>query len=229
MKQSNIGIKRKCACCREYFYINKNNVKEAIYYGKNTYHSSCFIDICQKRSKAASKNISEKWSKVLNNIDAIKNKSADHFNNMILKDDIFNFIRDTYDITVVPTVIWRKLDSIYEGTYKGMSCGIPPEHLLDMWTRKIDMLNSLANKNVTQGKKMSTEQRISYDLSVLINKYDSYLKWLEKQKILEAEKNTNQSTSIVGQIVDYVSLNNQLDDKRIDNRNISDLVDDIFG
>lgn len=46
-----MGIRRKCGCCKEYFYINNSNTDDAIYYDKQTYHSSCFINICNKRSK----------------------------------------------------------------------------------------------------------------------------------------------------------------------------------
>ena len=55
-----IGIKRKCGCCGEYLYINKNNIDDAIYYDKKTYHSSCFINICKKRSANKRVDISEK-------------------------------------------------------------------------------------------------------------------------------------------------------------------------
>lgn len=121
--------------------------------------------------------------------------------------------------------MWQKLGNIYNGTFKGMSVGIPPEHLLDMWRRKMDMLNGIASRNSTKGITMNIDQRINYDLSILINKYDSYLKWLEKQKILEAEKETEKNENIVGKSVGYISQkenSNNSDD-------ISGLVDDIFG
>lgn len=83
-----------------------------------------------------------------------------------------------------------------------MSVGIPPSDLLDMWQRKIDMLNGIAKKNEVKGIHMQPEQRLSYDLSILINKYDSYLRWKEKQKILEAEKETeNHRILSVNQLV----------------------------
>lgn len=72
---------------------------------------------------------------------------------------------------------------------------------------------------------MNVDQRINYDLSVLVNKYDSYLKWLEKQKILEAEKEIEKNENIVGKTIGYV---NQKAEKN-NSDDISDLVDDIFG
>ena len=225
MRHKNIGIKRKCSCCGEDFYISKDNIDDAIYYDKKTYHSSCFINICNKRSQMKRADVSQKWTWVLNHLDSIKQESYEHLKLAVIKEDVFNFIKDAYDITIIPTTVWQKLSNIYNGTFKGMTYGIPPEHLLDMWERKIDMLNGIANRNNTKGRTMNVDQRINYDLSVLVNKYDSYLKWLEKQKILEAEKEIEKNENIVGKTIGYViqkAEKNNSDD-------ISDLVDDIFG
>ena len=225
MRHKNIGIKRKCSCCGEDFYISKDNIDDAIYYDKKTYHSSCFINICNKRSQMKREDVSQKWTWVLNHLDSIKQESYEHLKLAVVKENVFNFIKDAYDITIIPTTVWQKLSNIYNGTFKGMTYGIPPEHLLDMWERKIDMLNGIANRNSTKGKTMNADQRINYDLSVLVNKYDSYLKWLEKQKILEAEKEIEKNENIVGKTIGYVvqkAEKNNSDD-------ISDLVDDIFG
>lgn len=225
MRHKNIGIKRKCSCCGEDFYISKDNIDDAIYYDKKTYHSSCFINICNKRSQMKREDVSQKWTWVLNHLDSIKQESYEHLKLAIVKEDVFNFIKDTYDITIIPTTVWQKLSNIYNGTFKGMTYGIPPEHLLDMWERKIDMLNGIANRNNTKGKTMNADQRINYDLSVLVNKYDSYLKWLEKQKILEAEKEIEKNENIVGKTIGYVAQKTE----KNNSDDISDLVDDIFG
>ena len=225
MRHKNIGIKRKCSCCGEDFYISKDNIDDAIYYDKKTYHSSCFINICNKRSQMKREDVSQKWTWVLNHLDSIKQESYEHLKLAVIKEDVFNFIKDTYDITIIPTTVWQKLSNIYNGTFKGMTYGIPPEHLLDMWERKIDMLNGIANRNNTKGRTMNVDQRINYDLSVLVNKYDSYLKWLEKQKILEAEKEIEKNENIVGKTIGYVTQ--KTEKSNVDD--ISDLVDDIFG
>ena len=225
MRHKNIGIKRKCSCCGEDFYISKDNIDDAIYYDKKTYHSSCFINICNKRSQMKRADVSQKWTWVLNHLDSIKQESYEHLKLAVVKENVFNFIKDTYDITIIPTTVWQKLSNIYNGTFKGMTYGIPPEHLLDMWERKIDMLNGIANRNNTKGRTMNVDQRINYDLSVLVNKYDSYLKWLEKQKILEAEKEIEKNENIVSKTIGYVT---QKTDKK-NSDDISGLVDDIFG
>ena len=221
-----MGIRRKCGCCKEYFYISNDNIEDAIYYDKQTYHSSCFINICNKRSRMKRENISQKWTWVLNNLDQIRRESYQHLSLAITKENVFEFIKDSYDVTIVPTTVWQKLSDIYNGTFKGRSVGIPPEHLLDMWKRKINMLNGIAYRNKTKGIVMGFDKRINYDLSILINKYDSYLRWLEKQRIIEAEKAVEKSENIVGKSIGYITANKS---DRNGSDDISVLVDDIFG
>jgi hypothetical protein len=144
------------------------------------------------------------------------------------KDDIYNFMLNNYEVSFIPKYVFIKLSSIYSGTYKGMSCGILPTELLDMWKRKINYLNKIANNNLTKGNNMNPIQRINYDLSILINKYDSYKKWKESQKILEYETSLkiNNSNKILNtSIINEISQHNISNDKEAE---ISDLVDDIF-
>lgn len=223
-----IGIHRKCGCCGEDFYISNENISDAIYYDKKTYHSGCFINICNKRSQMKREDVSQKWTWILEHLELVKNDSYTHLSFAIAKENVFDFIKASYDITIIPTTVWQKIGNIYNGTFKGMTKGIPPEHLLDMWKRKIDMLNGIAAKNRVKGINMSADQRLSYDLSILVNKYDSYLKFLEKQKIIETESVKNAKlvkTQIATSIIN-AKANESSEDKR--NNDMSDLVDDIF-
>lgn len=228
MKNSNneISIKRKCSCCGEYLYISKSNINNAIYYGKKTYHSSCFVDLCEKRIANKRKDISDKWKTIYSNMDTLHRDTYSHLINEIDKEEIFKFISYQYDLSVIPSNIWHKLSNIYSGKFKGMTIGIPPSDLFDMWQRKIDMLNNLEKKRVAKGVCMQPEERVTYDLSVLINKYDSYLRWKEKQRILEAEKVNEKSKNIVSKSIGYTKI--EIDNKT-DSDDISSLVDDIFG
>ena len=133
---------------------------------------------------------------------------------------------EKYEVTNIPKHIFIKLNSIYSGTFRGMNTSISPEELLDMWERKMSYLNKVADGNKTKGNEMNSAQRINYDLSILINKYDSYKKWKESQKILEYEtaSKINDNNLLGIGIMKEVSKNttNDKDDE------LSSLVDDIF-
>lgn len=221
-----ISIKRKCDCCKGTICISKENIDDAIFYDKKYYHRKCFIDICDKRANMKRVDVAEKWQWVQKNIESIQSETKSRLIEAIHKEEINLFILEKYDLTIIPSSVWQKLGNIFSGTWMGMSVGIQPEELLDMWQRKIDYLNKVASQNVTKGKKMNSDQRINYDLSILINKYDGYKKWKESQKILESDnyhidKNNSICTSIIKEVSKKDVDKNQCD-------KMADLVDDIF-
>lgn len=217
-------IKRVCDHCKAPVIINKNNLNEAIYYGNKTYHSSCFIELCNDRIKSRNKKISAKWNDILLNISEIKQLSYEHFTDIVVKDEIYQFILDNYNLTIVPSTVWHKLNSIYKGNYKGMSIGIPPAHLLDMWKRKIEWLNKIARKNKLKGVLIDGDKRIIYDLSILINKYDDYCKWLNKQKLKEHNNSIKEEQHIITDIFATTQKNINTDN----NDELALIVDEIF-
>lgn len=180
-------MERTCAECKERFEINKENINQVISFENNCYHHNCFIKMCERKSKNS--RALPKWGEALDNINEIKRKSNSHLMNEIYKDDIFEWILENYDIKVVPNKIFTKLSEIYNGTYKGLACSIPPEDILDMWKRKMNFLKQNKARNIAKGKEMDVAQQVNYDISILLNKYDSYLKWKEQNKIIEQDVN----------------------------------------
>lgn len=238
-------VVKKCYRCGKDidFYDNDD---ELVYYDKHYYHKECFIDWCH-----ATKNPSKKRQMALMNIDNYI-KEANHnvmelmsakkigeediskFHDEAVKNiekwfdesDLCHFIREEYDTTSVP---WKKLPQVLNGTYPNLQCAIPAKRLLDMWRRKLDYLKKQNERLISNSdKELTTENIIHYDLAILVNKYDSYLKWLEKQKIIEAENKKKieiGKTYIATSIINTKANEGNLDQK---NDDISDLVDDIF-
>lgn len=214
------SIIRKCPECGTDVVINYGSM-DAIYYDKKTYHLNCFISVCKKRSNG--KNVTrrkEKWANALADIEKIKEESKNHFKEALAKDDLFYFLLEFYGINIIPSYVWTKIAAINDGSYKGMSIGIPYSHLLDMWKRKQKFLLKLADKNKTKGKELEPAEQLNYDLSVLMNKYDSYLEFLEKEKIRETKEIKRPVVSI------STTYKKQEYQKESD---ISSLIDEIFG
>lgn len=218
-------MKRICAECKKEIYINKDNVGDVIRFENSCYHYDCFINACKRKSKKS--NASPKWGEALTSIKEIKKESNIFLMNEIYKDDIFEFIQAHYDIKVVPKKIFTKLSDIYNGTYRGLTCCIPPEDILDMWKRKMDYLNRVRAKNITLGNNMDVAQQVSYDISVLINKYDSYLKWKEKNKIIEQEVNKVHKDILKTVDLDKLSKMAQ-NQKKEDEDDIDSLLEELF-
>ena len=186
-------MERVCCECKKkklenyIMKFDRDNLHNIMKFEGAFYHYDCFVDVCKRKSKRS--NASPKWGLALENLDNIQKDTIKSLNEEFTKDEIYQFMREHYDTNVIPTTIFNKLEDIYHGRWRGLCCCIPPEDILDMWKRKMDYLIKVRMKNVTLGKEMDAAQQINYDISVLINKYDSYLKWKEQNKIIEQEVN----------------------------------------
>jgi len=204
--------------------IYRDSINNVILFDDKYYHKDCFLEMCNKKIE---KRKLQKWILAIENIKlyeiAAQTAIKEHFN----KDDVYRWMLESYTLTVIPSQTWKKINRIYAGEIDGMSIGIPPEHLYDMWKRKINYLNKIWNNNKTKGKEMDGAQKLNYDLTVLVNQYDSYLSWLNKQKILEAEENTIHTNIL--QNVDLQKMSKQNNNnKNSNNENMDDLLNELF-
>jgi hypothetical protein len=218
-------MERICAECKKEMDINKDNLKDVIKFENSCYHYDCFINACKRKSKKS--NALPKWGEALDSIEEIKKDTYTFLEKEICKDDIFKFIITNYDIKVVPKSIFTKLSDIYNGTYKGLACCIPPEDLLDMWKQKMDYLIKVRARNITLGKEMEAWQQVNYDISVLINKYDSYLKWKERNRIIEQDVNKVHEDILKTVDLDKLSKIAQKRHEE-DEEDIDSLLDELF-
>ncbi len=208
------NISRKCFRCK----IPIEILKEKYIYEKHFYHFECFL---QKEKNKKRDKLTE--GEVLDKIKKLQAIEEERINNILIKDKLFKWIQSNYDITVLPNRFFIKMNSIFDGSHKGLSKKIPPEDMLDMWKRKKKELDDINNYNIKKGKNIIDFGRIQYDLAILLDKYDSYLRWKEKQKILESDLNKNKTN--VNKI-DYKSINT--DNKLETETNINEILDEVF-
>ena len=100
-----------------------------------------------------------------------------------------------------------------------------------MFQKQQKNLTKIYMNNVKKGKKMTNIERFNYDLAVIVNKYDSYKQWKEKQKLLR--NNEQEEQEYLNNRKDFKALqennNNLLDgsdnEKELD---IDDIVNDLL-
>ncbi|WP_294559805.1 hypothetical protein [uncultured Mailhella sp.] len=210
---------RTCSECKKKIDFQRGSYDNVIFFDGKYYHKDCFISMCERKS--SKKNTLPKWKYALNNLNNISLDTKTMLDDCYYRDDICNFILEFYDLTVITSRIFTKLDAIYSGTFKGLSTGIPPHDLYDMWVRKKNYLLKTKEINISKGKILSPEQQVIYDLSILINKYDSYLKWKEQQNILARTKETE------SKIIADITLHSSISNTNLNKNNIKNDEDDI--
>lgn len=156
-------------------------------------------------------------------IEEMKQNTIIEENKILNKEKFFEWIQISYDIAMLDNYFFTKIASINNGTYKGLVKGISCEDLLYIFKAKKSNLDEIANKKTSKGENFSdAKSRLNYDLAVVLNKYyDSYRKWKEKQKILEADKIKPIETSI-----DYTQIH--VSKTQIYEDDINSLLDEVF-
>ena len=232
-------IKKKCKYCGKDIIV-PDQINDCVFYDDRYFHIDCFKQQCQLKN-------TKKWNAALIHIDEYKSVAFQqlneilkekHFDDKTLEQykldatkyvknwfdeaDVNEFVREFYGIQVVP---YARLAQVYKGTFKQGMIPIPACDLLEMWKKKKTFLTKVYQKNLSENKTFSPENRIYYDLAILINKYNSFLKWKEEQSILENKPNEIVQTPNLTQFVTASPQNNNTDE----DKDIKDLVEDIFG
>ena len=111
-----------------------------------------------------------------------------------------DWIFQTYDIDQLPKHFYIHIAKIKKGEYKGQNRPIPLTDLLDMWQRLMPKLDKIYLNNCSHGKIIEGYARISYDLSIVLSKYSSYLAWKMEQEAKSKLKQENSN-------IDYQKIN----------------------
>jgi hypothetical protein len=214
-----MSITRKCSICKETVDLERDNV---IYHNEKYSHFDCYVEYqcSKKRNKLTRDEIIRK------SIDIQKEGFA-IVKNIVIKEKLYKWLQSNYNVVVLPKFFFIKMDSIYDGTYKGLARGIPAEDLYDMWRRKKNELDKIADSNKRKGNEISGLGRLQYDLAIIINKYDSYLNWKEKQKILQQEQ-INSIEQQKTQKINMNTINKIVDNQEVREKSIGDLLDEVF-
>ena len=214
------GMERKCAHCKNAISIDKNNITNVLQFQNKYYHSQCFEEMA--RSKANSKRGKpEIWKEALSNICELEHDTKKLLEMHFAKNDLNEWLLNHYNITAVPSTFWQRVADLERGIYRRKKCKpISVSTLFGVWVWGQNKLNEIArnNKIVNNGPKCDDE-RLIYDLAILINKVPDYLAYKAKQ---EAEK------EVVENVV-RVDYNKMIrTDRKIEDGldDISDLLDD---
>lgn len=134
------------------------------------------------------------------------------------KDRFLDFIFYKYGLEIIPSYILKKIRNINSGNYKDLKSGISYEDMLFLFKRESQNLAEIKSKNIAKGKKLSNDERLNYDLSVIVNRYDDYIK----------EKNKNKYHDEINDdfidLLDNVNANIKEHDKDI----LDDFMKDLF-
>jgi hypothetical protein len=218
-------VTRKCAKCKGEIKINKNNITGVIQFQGKYYHYDCFESTATQ--KVSSKRGKPKmWQEALDNIWTIEEETKQVLAHIIAKDDLNTWLLDHYDISVVPSYFWQLVADLENGTYKQKKCKpVKAQLLYKMWIWGQKHLDKIAANNKAKHKGPSNdEQRLNYDLAIVVQHVGDYKKHItstkEEQAMVE-ERIEKQSK------INYENLYKQ-STSQAHSDSILDLMNEIF-
>ena len=213
-------ITRKCAKCKSVIEIDVDDIKDVVYFENLYYHKSCFEDLATL--KASNKRCSPKWKGALDDGLRQVQKDANYIINYCYgRDLLFEHLLHNYDVCVISSYIQMTVDKVVRGNYKGKSKPIPYREFAQCWIDGQSTLNKIYTNNKQVGKNMGGDQRLIYDLAVVVNRFP---KWKNAKIKLEKEK----QEFINSVKFDDIDMSKIGQGKQVKRTDISDISDDIF-
>ena len=160
----------------------------------------------------------------------IKTIESDYVNSLIDRDRLTYWIYNNYNLTVLPVLFFQKIKQINDGTFAvRINAPISYYDLLQIFKKMKTYLDKVNNNNERKGKKIDVIRRIDYDLAIVINNYDEYLKWKQKQKTEEIEKKIIKDDIVLKNDMQFNNTISLMQRKNTNNEiNISDILDEVF-
>lgn len=218
-------ITRKCAKCKGEIEIDIHDIRDVIYFNKLYYHESCFEETAKQKAMSK-RGKPQVWQEALDGIwelEADTKKMLEHF---YAKDELNAWLLDNYDIVAVPSYLWQLIADLENGKYKNKKCNpISITTLYSMWKWGQKNLNKIAanNKSNRKGPKNDND-RLRYDLAILLSHTNDYMTHITRSKEEVAEITTKVENA---KKFDYEKIYHQ-SKKQKQQDNILDIMDDIF-
>lgn len=222
-------ILRKCYFCDKQRQKTINvDVDKFIYYKNSYFHYNCFI---KYKLKEKENKLSEEEIVALADKMVINTKTSKTVSENIDRDRLIYWIYENYNISVLSPLFFTKLKAINDGTFgKRINAPISCYDLLQIFIKMKSYLDKVNNKNERNGKKIDLCKRVDYDLAIVINNYDEYLKWRQKQKTETIEKKEIQEEVKLKNDIPIDSIIATYKNKDNENKeiNIADILDEVF-
>lgn len=219
-------ITRKCRHCGGQVILERDNIHGATYYKGGYFHSDCFQEYAQEKLAAAKRSPSI-WATILSDISPYETEAVKMTNMHFKKNDFTSYLLQNYNITAVPESFWRTIGLLAKGEYKKKQC-LPVDMitLFEAWQWWQRNLNRIAVNNKKNNKKQfnNGEDRLKYDLAIIIRKIPNYLSYKAKQEAQIAEMEMQKAQPKIN--YNNIPQKQEKTENKFDD--ISDLLDDIF-
>lgn len=217
---------RICGKCGNEITIDRQNINNLVYYQNRFYHLGCFMEKINKGLE--SKRYGARWREIQKQLPELQAEAKRRVEYGMLQDEFTEYLLSNYDVYSVSNRFWNLVSDLANGEYKGKKCRpIDISTLMAVWKWGQKKLDKIAANNKAKNKgPQNDEQRLNYDLAIILQHVGDYKKHIEKEKATREE--IIQATRKQPKI-DYSSLSKNTQVKtEIDTSDMSVLINEIF-
>lgn len=178
---------RICGTCGNPIIVNRQNIDNIAYYKGYHHHVGCLIDKANKGIESG-KRVAI-YQRLLDRIPELQAEARRRLDHSITQDEFNDYLLDHYNVIEVSKRFWNIVFDIEKGVYKRKKCRpIDMNTIFQTWKwgqKWLDKTNE-NNKRNHRGP-INDEQRLNYDLAIVVSKIPNYLTHIEKEKANIAE------------------------------------------
>lgn len=213
--------KRKCGTCGQDIVVDRHNLDNIAFYQNRYHHVGCLVDKANK-GIASGKRVAI-WEKLLNRIPELQEEAKKNLGHGLIRDEFNEYLLNHYDIISVPNRFWQIIEDIGNGNYRKNKCRPTDiDRIFQTWKWGQSNLDKIASNNKIKNKgPKNDDERLNYDLAIVLKHVPQYLAYEAKNKAVAAEiKNTSAFEDI-----DLSRIRQKKTEKKND---VSDIFDDFF-
>lgn len=213
----NYETTRTCYKCKNKINITLENLNscEFVKYKNYFYHTDCFIEQATEKVNKHNR-FSITWQEALDNLDTYKSDANDAVKTVFYKDFLNEYLIDHYEVATFSNYFWNVISEIKNGKYRKKRCKkINMSEILEMWKYYQKELDKIYKENLKRGNEIFGEDRVLYDLAIIMKNYDKIKKGIAKNKAKAAE-----ATKVDAPKIDYTKISRTKFEQK---RDLSDL------
>ena len=215
---------RKCGTCGNPIIVNRQNLNNIAFYQGYHHHVGCLVSKAEKGIESG-KRVAN-WEKLLSRIPELQAESKRRLEHTMIQDEFNDYLLEHYDVISVSNRFWNIISDLELGSYKHKKCKpIDMQTIMDTWKWGHHHLDRIAANNKTKHKGPSNdEQRLNYDLAIVIKHVGDYKKHMieTKEEAAMVEERIEKQNKI-----NYENLYKQ-STSQAQSESILDLMNEIF-
>ena len=182
---------RKCQACPQPIEIDMSNINNVVFYKTGYYHKTCFCELAKQKANSKRGKPAD-WQYALDNVSELELDAKNRLQYPFVKDSFNEYLLQNYNVVAVPDRLWEVAGFLEKGKYKNKKCKpISIKILFEAWQWGQHKLNKINNNNKMSHKgPTNDEERILYDLAILVRKIPNYLAHKAKVDAVQAAAKT---------------------------------------